>query len=249
MGATWRQAGHIHGCGSPCMHIERNNSKLQRDRRTDARNFNHHGTTAGNRVFSFATSHNFLHFFFLLTMTMNMKLTAALLIVLLGTTATAFTASPLVTTTRQQYGLKMTDQIVSPFDSSEDGRVATYTPTEASELNQDEILELTEANVELVLDEMRPYLIQDGGNVAIAEIDGPVVRLELQVCNENVNHPYNNNNEQCMLNTLGYCDIGRMRDMSFVDANYENGTRTTTPRTHSRNSRSDSEHAGRTSTQ
>jgi lysyl-tRNA synthetase class 2 len=113
-------------------------------------------------------------------MMMNMKLTAALLIVLLGTTATAFSANPLVTTTRQQYGLKMTDQIVSPFDSSEDGRVATYTPTEASELNQDEILELTEANVELVLDEMRPYLIQDGGNVAIAEIDGPVVRLELQ---------------------------------------------------------------------
>jgi len=32
----------------------------------------------------------------------------------------------------------------------------------------------------MVLEEMRPYLIQDGGNVAIAEIDGPVVRLELQ---------------------------------------------------------------------
>ena len=63
-------------------------------------------------------------------------------------------------------------------------RVATYTPTEASELAEDELLELTEANVELVLDEMRPYLIQDGGNVAIAEIDGPVVRLELQVCND-----------------------------------------------------------------
>jgi len=27
---------------------------------------------------------------------------------------------------------------------------------------------------------MRPFLIQDGGNVAIQEIDGPVVRLELQ---------------------------------------------------------------------
>ena len=33
----------------------------------------------------------------------------------------------------------------------------------------------------MVLDEMRPFLIQDGGNVAIKEIDGPVVRLELQV--------------------------------------------------------------------
>lgn len=39
---------------------------------------------------------------------------------------------------------------------------------------------LTLENVEMVLDEMRPYLISDGGNVAVREIDGPVVRLELQ---------------------------------------------------------------------
>ena len=76
----------------------------------------------------------------------------------------------------------MTDQIVSPFDdSSGDAPVATYNPSEPTELNEEEFLELTHDNVELVLDEMRPYLIQDGGNVAIAEIDGPVVRLELQV--------------------------------------------------------------------
>ena len=35
-------------------------------------------------------------------------------------------------------------------------------------------------NVDMVLDEMRPYLMADGGNVAIREIDGGVVRLELQ---------------------------------------------------------------------
>ena len=40
--------------------------------------------------------------------------------------------------------------------------------------------ELTLENVEMILDEMRPYLISDGGNVAVSEIDGPVVRLELQ---------------------------------------------------------------------
>jgi len=40
-------------------------------------------------------------------------------------------------------------------------------------------LDLTEENVELVLDGMRPYLLQDGGNVKISSIDGPVVRLEL----------------------------------------------------------------------
>ena len=41
-------------------------------------------------------------------------------------------------------------------------------------------LELTEENVELVLDGMRPYLIADGGNVALRDIDGGVVILELQ---------------------------------------------------------------------
>ena len=41
-------------------------------------------------------------------------------------------------------------------------------------------LPLTEDNVEAVLDEMRPYLINDGGNVALREIDGATVVLELQ---------------------------------------------------------------------
>ncbi|RDX91893.1 NifU-like protein 2, chloroplastic, partial [Mucuna pruriens] len=41
-------------------------------------------------------------------------------------------------------------------------------------------LPLTAENVETVLDEIRPYLIADGGNVALHEIDGNVVRLKLQ---------------------------------------------------------------------
>lgn len=41
-------------------------------------------------------------------------------------------------------------------------------------------LALTNDNVEQVLDEMRPYLMADGGNVELVEIDGPVVRLRLQ---------------------------------------------------------------------
>ena len=41
-------------------------------------------------------------------------------------------------------------------------------------------LELTEANVEAVLDEVRPYLMADGGNVEFVEIDGLVVRLRLK---------------------------------------------------------------------
>lgn len=41
-------------------------------------------------------------------------------------------------------------------------------------------LPLTAENIERVLDEVRPYLIADGGNVALHEIDGNVVKLKLQ---------------------------------------------------------------------
>lgn len=51
---------------------------------------------------------------------------------------------------------------------------AVATPNPALELP------LTAENVETVLDEIRPYLIADGGNVALHEIDGNVVRLKLQ---------------------------------------------------------------------
>jgi Fe-S cluster biogenesis protein NfuA len=43
-----------------------------------------------------------------------------------------------------------------------------------------ETLALTPENVETVLDEMRPYLMADGGNVELVELDGPVVKLRLQ---------------------------------------------------------------------
>lgn len=41
-------------------------------------------------------------------------------------------------------------------------------------------LALTSENVETTLDELRPYLIADGGNVELVEIDGPIVKLRLQ---------------------------------------------------------------------
>lgn len=41
-------------------------------------------------------------------------------------------------------------------------------------------LALTNDNVETVLDELRPYLMADGGNVELVEIDGPIVKLRLQ---------------------------------------------------------------------
>jgi Fe-S cluster biogenesis protein NfuA len=42
------------------------------------------------------------------------------------------------------------------------------------------ILELTNENIEAVLDELRPYLMADGGNVELVEVEGPVVRVRLQ---------------------------------------------------------------------
>ncbi|KAL8223923.1 hypothetical protein R6Q57_019398 [Mikania cordata] len=51
---------------------------------------------------------------------------------------------------------------------------AVATPESAVELP------LTAESIESVLDEVRPYLIADGGNVALHEIDGNVVRLKLQ---------------------------------------------------------------------
>jgi Fe-S cluster biogenesis protein NfuA len=39
---------------------------------------------------------------------------------------------------------------------------------------------LTAENVERVLDELRPYLMADGGNVEVVELDGPVVKVRLQ---------------------------------------------------------------------
>ena len=41
-------------------------------------------------------------------------------------------------------------------------------------------LTLNPENVETVLDELRPYLMADGGNVELVELDGPVVKLRLQ---------------------------------------------------------------------
>ncbi|PON83926.1 FeS cluster assembly containing protein [Trema orientale] len=73
-------------------------------------------------------------------------------------------------------------RIPSPSASTGSGRgrgrglavKAVATPNSALELP------LTAENVESVLDEVRPYLIADGGNVALHEIDGNVVRLKLQ---------------------------------------------------------------------
>jgi len=71
-------------------------------------------------------------------------------------------------------------EVLSPFDDEVpvSSSATGYNPADPVETGTDQ-LELTWENVDMVLEEMRPYLIQDGGNVEIAEIDGPIVRLEL----------------------------------------------------------------------
>ena len=45
---------------------------------------------------------------------------------------------------------------------------------------ENETMALTQENVDKVLDELRPFLMADGGNVEIVEIDGPIVKVRLQ---------------------------------------------------------------------
>ena len=43
-----------------------------------------------------------------------------------------------------------------------------------------ETMALTLENVEKVLDELRPFLMADGGNVEVVELDGQIVKVRLQ---------------------------------------------------------------------
>ena len=43
-----------------------------------------------------------------------------------------------------------------------------------------ETMALTLENVEKVLEELRPFLMADGGNVEVVELDGPSVKVRLQ---------------------------------------------------------------------
>ena len=43
-----------------------------------------------------------------------------------------------------------------------------------------ETMALTLENVEKVLYELRPFLMADGGNVEVVELDGPIVKVRLQ---------------------------------------------------------------------
>ena len=73
-------------------------------------------------------------------------------------------------------------ELLSRAMSSETTLVDSQISAEPAEASTaaDDPRALTVANVERVLDELRPYLMADGGNVEIVEIDGPVVKVRLQ---------------------------------------------------------------------
>eukprot|EP01035_Chromulina_nebulosa_P018007 gene18007-23645_t len=70
------------------------------------------------------------------------------------------------------------NEIVSPFQSnneiSSDSKVISLS-------DESETLELTYENVDKVLNEVRPYLIADGGNVSVVSVDSinSIIQLEL----------------------------------------------------------------------
>ena len=63
------------------------------------------------------------------------------------------------------------EQIVSPFASGSQAGQGLYSA---------ETYEFTVENVDKVLDEVRPYLIADGGNVEVVDVKDGVVSLRLQ---------------------------------------------------------------------
>lgn len=59
-------------------------------------------------------------------------------------------------------------------------KLALFSTVEGLVVSPTCVLPLTEENVEKILEEVRPGLMADGGNVVLHEIDGLVVVLKLQ---------------------------------------------------------------------
>uniref|UniRef100_J3NBT9 NIF system FeS cluster assembly NifU C-terminal domain-containing protein n=1 Tax=Oryza brachyantha TaxID=4533 RepID=J3NBT9_ORYBR len=92
------------------------------------------------------------------------------------TTTTPVTAAAAAVTTTASFSSKIarTEALLACVVVAAVGAIAGLDPVPAVQLP------LTAGNVEFVLDEVRPYLSADGGDVALHEIAGNVVRLKLQ---------------------------------------------------------------------
>ena len=71
-------------------------------------------------------------------------------------------------------------QVVSPFAAGQGGPAAAAAEEEEEELDPNrELLPLTLENVDAALEEVRPYLIADGGNVEVAGIEDGIVAVRM----------------------------------------------------------------------
>ena len=79
------------------------------------------------------------------------------------------------------YTLPSTTKINAPRWRRTACRAVDLSPFEEEVIRSaDDQYPLTLDNVEMILDELRPYLMSDGGNVRVSGIEGPVVRLQLE---------------------------------------------------------------------
>ena len=68
----------------------------------------------------------------------------------------------------------------SPMTTAETSATASPATEGGASAEPSDPRALTLENVERALDELRPYLMADGGNVEVVEIDGPIVKVRLQ---------------------------------------------------------------------
>ena len=108
-----------------------------------------------------------------------MTKTAFLLLCALATlrpAASAFVASPPAASHRRAGAAALCADVASPFDAD-----AASSDASTAAASRSAGLELTVANVDTVLDEVRPYLVADGGNVAVVGVDEATRSVQLQL--------------------------------------------------------------------
>ena len=104
-----------------------------------------------------------------------LQLCAALLATL-RPAASAFVASPPAASHRRAGAAALCADVASPFDAD-----AASSDASTAAASRSAGLELTVANVDTVLDEVRPYLVADGGNVAVVGVDEATRSVQLQL--------------------------------------------------------------------
>ena len=103
-------------------------------------------------------------------------LLCAALLATLRPAASAFVASPPAASHRRAGAAALCADVASPFDAD-----AASSDASTAAASRSAGLELTVANVDTVLDEVRPYLVADGGNVAVVGVDEATRSVQLQL--------------------------------------------------------------------